>query len=104
LLGISRNYVSMIEGGKKPFSDKLRRKLSKVSEEKNAPVTVTFEDPEKGVRESHPSLYPERVTRENKCPFCSQKDSEIAFLRDLLTRCQANFSAALAAIERHKKG
>lgn len=37
------------------------------------------------------------------CPACSVKDKEIIFLRDLLTRCQENFSSALAAIERNKK-
>lgn len=36
LLGISRNYVSMIELGKKPFSAKLKRKFDKVSTPQDA--------------------------------------------------------------------
>jgi transcriptional regulator with XRE-family HTH domain len=38
LLGVSRNYVSMIEVGKKPFADKLRRKLKRT--DANFPANV----------------------------------------------------------------
>ncbi len=57
-IGVSRNYITLVENGKKPFSDKLRQKLSKVS---------IISD-----NQTEPRLEPPAA-----CPMCAAKDKEL---------------------------
>jgi len=41
LLNVSRNYIAMVENGRKPLSSKLKDKLSLVNTEKLSPITFT---------------------------------------------------------------
>jgi transcriptional regulator with XRE-family HTH domain len=93
-LGISRNYVTMIEGGDKPFSDKLRRKLLNFC--KPLPTVVS----EKKEPDYRVNGTEQKSQTEGTCPACAAKDKEIAWLRSTITNLQENFRAALAAVER----
>ena len=72
-VGVSRNYIALVENGRKPFSDSLRRKLSLVNTpDDNQPAPAA------------------------PCPLCAEKDGEIAWLRRQLSKAQDSL-AALAA-------
>jgi transcriptional regulator with XRE-family HTH domain len=60
-IDVSRNYIALVENGKKPFSDKLKAKLSLVNNSPSAP--------------------PREEPRPAACPQCEAKDAEIAWLK-----------------------
>ena len=57
-IGVSRNYITLVENGKKPFSDKLRQKLSIVSI-----ISDNQTEP--------------RIDPPSACPMCEAKDKEL---------------------------
>lgn len=60
-IDVSRNYIALVENGKKPFSDKLKAKLSLVNNSPAAP--------------------PREEARPDVCPQCAEKDKEIEWLK-----------------------
>lgn len=84
----------MIEGGDKPFSDKLRRKLLNFC--KPLPTGIS----EKKEPDYQVNGTEQKSQTEGACPACAAKDKEIDWLRSTITNLQENFRAALAAVER----
>jgi transcriptional regulator with XRE-family HTH domain len=74
-LGVSRNYIALVENGRKPFSDKLKNKLSLVNTDKLITTNTSL---------SH------AVIDSVICPHCAEKDAQIFVLERKLD--QANES------------
>ena len=112
-LGVSRNYVCMIETGIKPFSEKLRKRLVSLSEQRselygnhaaaNGGANLS-EKKERGPYLTDHEKKSEGIPAQGAtCPSCAVKDSEIAWLRQTITALQKNFAAVLASIENGAK-
>lgn len=102
-IGVSRNYIALVERGEKPFSAKLQEKLSRLSlsgasPHAQAPPTM----PAAAVGEPAPPSYAGLVhvasgsgsvpTKPRHCADCARKDLEI----ERLNRIVDNLSTALA--------
>lgn len=102
-MGVSRNYIALVERGVKPFSAKLREKLSTLSLKgieptAHAPPVPTANSP--ADPDLKPLVHMVNVAPGEKqapntpwqCPYCAKKDKEI----DQLKRIVENLSSALA--------
>ena len=78
-LKINWKYISMIETGVKPLSNKLKTKLDQLQLNEGTSLTG---QPDLAVA---------------TCPRCAEKDVEIEWLREQLSKAQDNLAAALAA-------
>jgi len=76
-LGVSRNYVALIENGRKPFTEKMRTKLSIVN---NAGA-----EPERKQEETH------------RCPRCAELEGELREARAVIRDQASALASALAA-------
>lgn len=74
-LNVSRNYIALVENGKKPFSNKLKNKLSLVNTDKTIKTNTSL-------------LH--AVIGSVTCPHCVEKNAQIAALEHKLD--QANES------------
>lgn len=92
-VGVSRNYIALVERGSKPLSLKLKEKLSQLSQN-------TYTPPSEGRKLLHlineatgTTVDPVSSTQLPwKCPDCAKKDLEIV----RLNRVVENLASALA--------
>lgn len=119
LLEVDRKYISMIETGVKPLSNKLARKLERLKavdfhkKETSWTKTPDGEIKDPTTTETGNPLIPlpsdfgrsaesgESYLGPKKCPYCYEKDNEIKWLRETISRLQNNFSVALDALKKH---
>lgn len=80
-LGVSRNYVCMIETGEKPFSSKLRKKLVEIAAQK-VNISANQSDEIREANANKSTLY----DKSEHCPHCAILREEVLWLRETLKR------------------